>query len=206
MTQYFLKRYKYKLKKELEHIVSFYDAYNKSAVKAAVQLLDEEHGVQIPLPFKDKKFSQYEKDELTYEHYFKTFSIREVASAFSLAILFIAMVAILTYLREARWIDEHYTLLLFLILLLIFTLNHVFYKQEHGRRNLFAGRIIQNALTLTFIFLFVNVLYWIRGDGTLSFEGNTFIVVLGFLIVLFLAEGIISLIRRILTLLKWHIW
>lgn len=205
MIENYKEQLKDRPKEELELLVDSHVSFPKEAVKAAIELLKEDHGVKKTLPFKGRKLRRYEKDEFTYQNYFKTFSYREITSALSLAFLFNAGLELLKYLREAPWINENFTLLALILAVAVFTVNHVIYKLEHKRRNFFLGRIMQNGLLL-FAITFVMVLNnWLLGDGSLA-SRMSFSLIFGFFLFLLAIEIILSIFRRILTLFKWHIW
>lgn len=205
MVDHFLEQYKTKTKEELEHIASS-ESFVPAAVKVAVYLLNENHGMQIPLPFPQLKINKYEEDYSTLKHYSKTFSVREVTSAFSLALLFIGARSILNYIRGAKGIEENYSLFQFLLIVLVFTLSNVIYKREHGRRNLLVGRLVQNTFLFICTLLLGSLMSWLMGSGIQLSQTDTFTLIFGFTIVILIAEGLVSFVRRILTLVGWHIW
>ena len=200
MVEHFRQRYRTKTREELEHIASAPESFVPAAVKVAIQLLNEKHGMQIPLPFPEVKINRYEEDYTTYKHYFKTFSVREVTSALSLAVLFIGAHSILNYIRDAKGVDENFSLIQFLLLVLVFTLSNIIYKREHGRRNLLVGRLLQNTFLCVCILLLISLRNWLMGSGVTLFNDDAVAIMFGFTIIILFAEGIVSIVRRILTL------
>ena len=72
MEQHFRRVYKNKTREELEHVVHSYQSYHKDAVRVAIQLLQENYGTELPLPF-EERINKYHGDTTTYDQYLRTF-------------------------------------------------------------------------------------------------------------------------------------
>lgn len=91
-----------------------------------------------------------ENRELRY--FFKTISYKEFLSIISLVFFTICLNYLEYFYPEARIFTntKHWLLELFIFAIIMST-NHVFYKIEHKRSNIYIGRIIiDNAFVLTF--------------------------------------------------------
>lgn len=131
-----------------------------------------------------------------FRPFFRAFSIRDVLTAFSIALLYFTVLKVLSY-AEVDFPAYVYAF----ILIIPFILNHVVYKIEHHRPNNFVGRNIQDYIFLIGYWL-VSFLHTLIFNKTFSIDVKS---VAYFIVIVFISECLVALIKRLLTLMKWQI-
>jgi hypothetical protein len=135
--------------------------------------------------------------------FIRTFSYREVLSAFLASLILISLILVYSFLNfQKTTLSGIFFLIASFVISLI--INHRIYFLEHSRRNNLIGRIFQNILlsffmiTSIYSFLFLlNMTYFVGHFSNLIF------VVLFFV---FISEIITSIFNSILIRYKWQIW
>ncbi len=128
-------------------------------------------------------------------YFFRTISYKEFLSILSLVFFIICLNYLEYFYPEARIFTlTKYWLLEFFIFAVIMSINHVFYKIEHNRSNIYIGRII---IDITFILTFHFMSNLIGFNRYLDFK-----IIVVFLIFIFLWELIISGIKHFIRIIK----
>ena len=94
--------------------------------------------------------------------FFRTLSYREFITALCLALLLFAALSTINYLEHYDWFDSYGRALTIALVVMIFTLNHVFYKKEHSRSNNYIGRNLADNLLFLTTYLIFEAVYFVR--------------------------------------------
>ena len=172
MEDYFLTKFQRKTRIELQRIVDNQGHYRPEAILAATKLLNKKLSEQ-DLPILDEaayptKEENSKVDRLSlnfdYRPFFRTLSYREFLTSISIALLALALIGIINYYSDERFlVDVHSTWRLYTILF-VFIANHIIYKQEHKRSNNFLGRYINDLFLLVLMILLTVTYKFILGD------------------------------------------
>lgn len=133
--------------------------------------------------------------------FWETLSYREFLTAFSLALLLVAMFDFFDYV-DYGWIGKHTVELTLLSGFSILFVNHRLYKLEHGRSNNYIGRWIADLMLIVFAYILgVTKLWIVERDAVLDDFVSTFFAALTLIVII---ETFVAFIKRILALRGWR--
>lgn len=214
MVKIFRKKYKNKSSVELRFIVDNPDKYNGEAVIAAQSILYDR--TTNPKLERVVEVAKKEKDlinplSLSLDDYKRAFSYRDVFTSITAAILLIASFKLIGYYSDEEFVEQHYSLLINLSVIIFLVFNHIIYKIEHSRANRYMGRVIHTSLTIVIAFI-IALLYGFVFNDSFSleltgdaFSGSILGVVVFFLGILFL-EFLFSIVKILLKLVRCQIY
>ena len=188
--------------------------FQEEAVNAAIHLMNERANTGTHVLVKPKevevvpdKNSSTDWQSFNTALFFRSLSYRDFVTSFSLVIFYLAFSEILNYYSDERFIEntEVYFLWSCFILLIIF--NHVLYKIEHRRSNNYIGRWLHDVIFLFTYFLVMGIHKFIAlGSYNFSAGENAVIAIFFMLIVIFIFEFILEIIKQVLGLFKWQLF
>jgi hypothetical protein len=140
--------------------------------------------------------------------FFRSLSVRDFFTPFSLALLFIAIADVVNYYSDVLVTEQIGSYIKWTAFYLIIPVNHVVYRIEHKRSNNFIGRFIHDAIFVLFFFLLSDIKSYLFGSGFIDgpiHVSEVIAICLGFTISAALFELVIALLKRILMLFKWQV-
>ncbi|GEM_PF-3206914 len=217
MDNYFYHRFRNKKSEDLESILENSSGYDAKAVSAAEFILQQRRTKEVTR--ENETLNNLEKPQKNFfldefansldfsgDSYFRTLSKREIFTAIMLSFLSLALYEIIMFYQDEAWlkgISFEFFLICFGVM---YIFNHVIYKIEHKRRNVFTGRFLQGLL---FVYLFI-LFFWLNSSLTNSFWviglGDAIVTLIALSLSIFFLEIIISFINRFFRVLKWHLW
>jgi hypothetical protein len=141
--------------------------------------------------------------------FFRTLSYREFVTAFSLALLLFALIAVLQYLAHYDWYTDYGAGLFVATVVTIFILNHVFYRREHKRANNFIGRNFADYLLLFTTWLIVEAVYFARTgefDTIIPAPGEYFTYPILFILWVMIFELCLAGLKRVLIKIRCQVF
>lgn len=137
---------------------------------------------------------------MDYEPFVRALSYRDFLSAAVLCLVLIASNSVLDFL------DINVSVLVVIISVFFsIVLLHVVYRLEHRRSNNFAGRLFHDVIYFLMLFILSKLNGWYE-TGELYLElDDPVTAIFGFLILIFLLEGIMALLQRLFNVLRWQI-
>ena len=218
MENYFLEKFKSKSKHELELIVANQAKYQPEAVRAAIELLNNNHELEIPIPQKAEAAKEQSEGSdfgtlspsFNYRPFFGTLSYREFVTSIALALLFHTLFEMVDYYSNERFFENSLKAWKVSFLVMVFLGNHVYYKFEHKRSNNFIGRSL-NDLILLIILILSRVGYELMLDSSyrLNLDANGagfFFIILGIVIIVFAFETSVALLKFILKRVRCQVF
>lgn len=134
--------------------------------------------------------------------FWKTYSRREILSAVFSSSLIVGLFTFIANLGlESR---EFILFAIFLVTAAPLIASHRIYLIEHGRRNRFLGRLLQDLVTAIFTATLGAGVFLI--GGTMYKVGSVPDLFMICLIFILFTELLITLINRIFLLIGWQIW
>lgn len=137
-------------------------------------------------------------------NYLKNFSIKEILSALVSSMVCVAFIFSYIVFVEKQSRTVEVILLFILNPTISLVISHRFYLLEHGYRNRFFGRIIQDIIIiiLNSILCIISTTL-VETIHTIGFISNFFIA---FFVIFLLTELILTLINRLLIHMGFNVW
>lgn len=211
---FFYNKLKEKPESYLYRIVNSKANFQPEAVNAAIQILNERYGAEIPfieepemIPIDQRRVKTPKRRSRFDERNFRrAFSYREILTAFTLAILYLSYVILISYYSDEEAIKDSWRSFMFVGFIVTLLLNHLFYHGEHKRTNSYLGRYICDLLFFMF-WLAVQLLYSFYSGWSPIYEvGELFGAFLLFAFLVGFFESLVSFVRYLLSFLGWEIF
>lgn len=218
MENYFLEKFKSKSKHELELIVANQANYQPEAVRAAIELLNGNNELEIPIPQQAEATKEPTEDSnfgvlslsFNYKPFFRTLSYREFVTGLALTLLFHSLFEIVDYYSNERFFENSLRAWKISFFVAVFLCNHVYYRFEHRRSNNFIGRSFSD-LILLIILILLRVGYELILDSNyrlnLDVDGvGFFFIILGIVIMVFAFETSVALLKFLLKRIRCQVF
>jgi hypothetical protein len=137
----------------------------------------------------------------------RTLSYRDFITSLSFALLFLAWHRILHYYSSENWMQSNEYFLRVGGLALLIPANHVLYRLEHRRSNNFIGRNFHDYIFLMLTAVVFKLHAYLFGL-VWSLQANTVSAIVSLNLAIFLIlifEAFLSLLKRLLNKVKWHV-
>ncbi|MFY0598257.1 MAG: hypothetical protein JXR03_01210 [Cyclobacteriaceae bacterium] len=218
MENYFLEKFKSKSKHELELIVANQANYQPEAVRAAIELLNNNHELEIPTPQQAGATKELSEDSnfgvlslsFDYKPFFRTLSYREFVTSFALALLYHSLFEIIDYYSNERFFENSLRAWKLSFFVVVFLGNHIIYRFEHRRSNNFISRSLSD-LILLIILILSRVGYELILDSNyrLNLDANgvgVFFIIFGIVIMIFALETAVALLKFLLKRIRCQVF
>ena len=143
-------------------------------------------------------------DSFDKEAFFRPLSYRDFLTPFTLAISLLAFYQVMQYYLNEHWIADHWVSIAIVAFLVAPLLNHAIYKLEHRRSNNFVGRVLHDLIFFLIFFILFNVRTYIL-FGSIRQPDEGLPAVFGVVIVAFIFEILVAILKRLLRLFKWQV-
>jgi hypothetical protein len=205
MSDFFYRRYQEKTNDQLREIIKNEGNYQRTAVKAAIRIINERNGIDIK-PKEIPKFEDKGSFHLMFDIRFfqKTFCFEDVLTWITLAFADMAFIQLALYFSAEPWLKDNLAWVIIAFVGLTTVANHIFFKQYHRHSNNFIGRVLHD-FGHWFLLAALSCIYLlIANDTRLSIESLVFFFVL--VLGTFFFEFFVSVLKRFLqTLFKLDI-
>lgn len=139
--------------------------------------------------------------------FLRTLSYREFLTSISLAFLLLTFNMVVNYYSNEDWVSDNIASFRWISFLILFPVNHIFYKLEHRRPNNFIGRNIHDYIFLLMILLISRIYAFFIGNGvTYQFEGNGAGIVILLFVSVMILEVFIAVLKRLFKFAGWRIF
>ncbi len=211
---FFFNKFKDKSESYLLSIVNRKANFQPEAVNAAIQILNERYGAEIPfiedpemIPANQMRVKTRKKRSNFDESNFRrAFSYREILTAFTMSILYMSYITLISYYSDEESIKDSWWKFVFIGFIATLLFNHVFYNIEHKRTNSYLGRYICDLLFFIFWLALQFIYSFYSGWSPIYQFGELFGIFILFAFLIGFFESLVSFVRYLLRFLGWEIF